>query len=179
MEKNIDVVLFTQEEIQAKVKEMAVKISSEYKDKSIICVGLLKGAFVFTSDLCRHLTVPYQVDFMAVSSYGSSTESSGNVKIKKDIDIDPKGKHVLIIEDLIDTGNTLHWIQKHITSKDCASVKIVCLLDKTSRRTSPVKVDYIGWEIPDEFVIGYGMDFSENYRALPFVGVLKREAYAK
>jgi len=176
---NIDKVLFTEQAIQGRVRELAAQISKEYAGKSILCVGLLKGAFVFTSDLTRYLTVPYQIDFMAVSSYGHGTTSSGSVKLKKDLDIDPRGKHILVIEDLIDTGNTLAWMLKHLASKDCASVKLCCLLDKKSRRTTAVNVDFCGWECPDEFVIGYGMDFAEEYRALPFVGVLKREAYAK
>eukprot|EP00823_Brevimastigomonas_motovehiculus_P006220 TRINITY_DN504_c0_g1_i1.p1 TRINITY_DN504_c0_g1~~TRINITY_DN504_c0_g1_i1.p1 ORF type:complete len:227 (+),score=53.53 TRINITY_DN504_c0_g1_i1:62-742(+) len=173
--EQISQILFTSDEIQTTVKRMAAQISKDYEGKSIICVGLLKGAFMFMSDLCRHLTVPYCIDFMTVSSYGKAKVSSGSVKIKKDVDIDPAGQHILIVEDLIDTGLTLAWISKHLASKNCASVKIACLLDKPARRASScaVKVDYAGHQIPDLFVVGYGMDNVEEYRCIPFVGVLK------
>jgi len=175
--KNIGKVMFTEKQIKEKVVELAATISKKYAGKKILAVGLLSGAFVFVADLLRNLTVPYEVDFVTVSSYGHGTQSSGSVKLKKDLSIDPKDRHVLVIEDLIDTGNTLAWLKNHLKTKECASVEIVCLLDKTSRRTADVHVDYIGYQIPDEFVIGYGMDFADEYRCLPFVGVLKPEAY--
>lgn len=179
---HIKQVLFSEAAIKAKTAELAKAISKEYSGKEVLCVGLLKGAVVFLTDLVRQLEVPYQIDFLTVSSYGHSTTSSGSVKLKKDLDIDPKGRHVLIIEDLIDTGTTLAWIKHHLASKECASVKLCTLLDKSSRRTAALKdmkIDFCGWTCPDEFVVGYGMDFSENYRCLPFVGVLKPEVYAK
>ncbi len=178
---HIKEVLFSQEAISKRVAEMAAQISADYAGKEVICVGLLKGAFVFLSDICRQLSVPNVIDFLTVSSYGHSTTTSGSVKLKKDLDVDPRGKHIIIIEDLIDTGTTLAWIQKHLSSKDCASVKLCTLLDKKSRRTPSLnlKIDYVGFECPDEFVIGYGMDFNEHYRCLPFVGVLKPSVYAK
>jgi hypoxanthine phosphoribosyltransferase len=174
---NIKCVLFEEEEIQRKVKQLAQLISREYAGKKVLCVGLLTGCFVFLSDLLRSFTIPYQVDFMVVSSYGNSTTSSGSVKLKKDMSIDPAGRDILIIEDLIDTGNTLLWIKEHLKNKHCNSVRICCLLDKKARRTAPVAVDYIGFECPDEFVIGYGMDFKDEYRCLPWIGVLKPQAY--
>jgi len=177
--KNIKHILFSEEQIQEKVRELASTISKHYAGKKILCVGLLTGAFVFVSDLLRHLTVPYEVDFMVVSSYGKGTETTGSVKLKKDLSIDPQGRHVLIIEDLIDTGHTLAWIKDHLRMKKCASVEIVCLLDKKARRTCAVEVDYVGFICPDEFVIGYGMDFADEYRCLPWVGVLKPSAYVK
>jgi len=174
---HIKSVLFSDVQISKRVVEMGHKISKDYEGKQLLCVGLLKGAFVFLGELCRHITVPYLIDFMVVSSYGAGTATTGSVKLKKDVDIDPRGRHVLIVEDLIDTGTTLAWILKHLSSKDCASVRLCTLLDKKSRRTAAINVDYSGFECPDEFVIGYGMDFNEQYRCLPFVGILKPEVY--
>lgn len=134
---------------------------------------------VFLADLLRQFTIPYKVDFMVVSSYGSETTSSGSIRLRKDMALDPSGKDLLIIEDLIDTGNTLQWILNHLKGKGCASIKICCLLDKKERRTTPVAVDYVGFECPDEFIVGYGMDYAEDYRCLPFIGVLKTEAFTK
>jgi hypoxanthine phosphoribosyltransferase len=143
----------------------------------LIVVGLLKGAFVFVSDLLRDLRVSHKIDFMVVSSYHGTT--SGNLVLKQDLSLDPDGKHVLVIEDLIDTGKTLKFMKEHLLTKNPKSVKIACLLDKTERREVDVHVDYVGWKCPDEFVVGYGMDFDNEYRCMPFVGVLKPEAYAR
>jgi hypoxanthine phosphoribosyltransferase len=140
-------------------------------------VGLLKGAFVFVSDLLRDLRVSHKVDFMVVSSYSGTT--SGNLVLKQDLGLDPDGKHVLVVEDLIDTGKTLKFMKEHLQTKNPKSVRIACLLDKTERREVDVHVDYVGWTCPDEFVVGYGMDFDNEYRCMPFVGVLKPEAYAR
>jgi len=158
-------------------RELAAEISRDYAGRKVLCVGLLTGCFVFLSDLLRSLLVAYEVDFMVVSSYGSGTTSSGSVKMKKDMSIDPKGRDVLIIEDLIDTGKTLEWIVAHLKTKGVESVRLCCLLDKKERRTANVHVDYVGFTCPDEFVVGYGMDFAEQYRCLPFVGVLAPHAY--
>jgi len=175
---NMKEVLFTEDVIQAKVKEMAALISRDYAGKKILAVGLLKGAFIFLADLLRHMTVPYVTDFMSVSSY-SGTSSTGSIKLKKDVDIDPTGLHVLVVEDLIDTGNTLHWIKHHFEGKQVASVRIACLLNKkVQHRNNHVHVDYVGFDCPDVFVVGYGMDFDHEYRCLPYVGVLKPAAYA-
>eukprot|EP00942_MAST-04A_sp_MAST-4A-sp1_P001597 g1597.t1 len=160
-------ILFTEEMIEKRITEMAAQISKDYEGEEILIVGLLKGAILFVADLVRKLTVPSSINFIIASSYGHGVN----------IDVDPKGKHVLIVEDLIDTGNTLAWVKKHFESKEVASFKLCCLLDKKARRTANVDVDYVGFDCPDEFVVGYGMDFAEHYRTLPFVGVLKPEAY--
>jgi hypoxanthine phosphoribosyltransferase len=175
---NIEKVLFTESQIQQRVRCLAQQISQDFAGKELIVCGLLKGAFLFVADLSRYLTVRNKIDFIVASSYGDGTTSSGSVKLKKDIDIDPKGRHVIIVEDLIDTGTTLAWVKQHFISKEVASLKICCLLNKVERRVCNVPVDYCGWECPDEFVVGYGMDYAEDYRTLPFVGVLKRDAYS-
>eukprot|EP00343_Euplotes_focardii_P007536 CAMPEP_0205821340 /NCGR_PEP_ID=MMETSP0206-20130828/6960_1 /ASSEMBLY_ACC=CAM_ASM_000279 /TAXON_ID=36767 /ORGANISM="Euplotes focardii, Strain TN1" /LENGTH=277 /DNA_ID=CAMNT_0053116751 /DNA_START=23 /DNA_END=856 /DNA_ORIENTATION=+ len=177
---NIESILFSEAMIRTKVSEMAAQISKDYQGKGpILVVGLLNGSFMFAADILREITVPYELDFMVVSSYGKGTQSSGSIKLKKDLSIDPAGRHVLIVEDLIDTGKTLAWIREHLSSKKCLSVAIATLLDKHSRRTANVDVKYVGYPCPDYFVVGYGMDFADQYRCLPFVGVLKPEAYAE
>eukprot|EP00474_Spongospora_subterranea_P011018 CRZ11476.1 hypothetical protein [Spongospora subterranea] len=173
--RNLDKVLWTGAEIQSRVKQMAIQISQDYVGEKIIAIGLLNGAVLFASDLLRHLTIAYELDFMALSSY-HGTNSTGNVLLKKDISIDTEGRHVLIIEDLIDTGATLLWLQNHLAHKKAKSIRIACLLDKKVKRVSDVNVDYIGWECPDEFVVGYGMDLDREYRCLPFIGVLNPNA---
>jgi hypoxanthine phosphoribosyltransferase len=179
---NIESVLFSEEQIAQRVTELAAEISKDYakvaESSPVLCVGLLNGAFIFAADIMRKLQVPYETDFIVASSYGKAATSSGSIKLKKDMSIDPFGRHVLIIEDLIDSGNTLAWIVNHMKSKGCASVKLCTLLDKAPRRTVDVPLDYVGWVVPDEFIIGYGMDFAEQYRCLPFVGVLKKSAYS-
>jgi len=172
-------ILISEEEIQAKVKELGVEISAFYGDKPILVLGILKGAIVFMSDLIRHITCPLEMDFMAVSSYGSSTESSGVVRILKDLDGSIEGKHVLIIEDIIDSGLTLNYLIENLKSRGPASLKIVTLLNKPSRRKVNIQADFNGFTIPDEFVVGYGLDFAERYRNLPYICVLKPEAYQK
>jgi len=173
--KNILSVLWTEAQIRETVAKMAKEISEYYNTVApgevILCVGLLKGAFLFVSDLLRQLTIPYEVEFMVVSSYGSGTKS-GVLKLKKDVGIDPAGRHVLLLEDLIDTGTTLLWIQHHLATKKIKTVKMACFLNKTERRRVHVDVDWVGHLCPDQFVVGYGMDFNEEYRCLPFIGVL-------
>lgn len=176
--KNIDFVMFTEEQIKAKVRELGAKITEDYKGKKPVMVGLLTGAFVFYADLLRTVALQYEVDFMVVSSYGSATTTSGSIKMKKDMSIDPHGRDILIIEDLIDTGHTLKWLLQHFALKGANSVNICCLLDKKSRRSVQVDVKYVGFECPDYFIVGYGMDFANEYRCLPFIAVLKPEAYA-
>lgn len=165
-------VLFTEEQINAKVSELARILSNNYKGKKVLCVGLMNGCVMFLTHLLKQVTFKYKLDCMVVSSYGSETVSSGSVKIKKDLSIDPTGYDVLIIEDLIDTGITLDWIKKYLLTKGCNSVSICCLLDKKERRVVNVEVDYVGFDCPNEFVVGYGMDFNDEYRCLPFVGCL-------
>lgn len=172
-QKNITKVLFTEEQIDKRVRELANEINTKYNGKKLLCVGLLNGAFVFVANLLKHLNIQYEVDFMVVSSYGSGTVSSGSPKLKKDMSINPHNRHILIIEDIVDTGTTLAWLQEHLNNKHCASVDVCCLLDKKVARTSEVKLDYIGFECGNEFVVGYGMDFNNEYRCLPYIAVLK------
>ena len=165
-------VLVSKEEIQRKTRELAERISRDYEGEELLLVGVLKGGFVFLADLCREITIPVSIDFISVSSYGNSTVSSGVVRILKDIDYDITGKHILIVEDLIDTGLTLTYLKDLFAAKHCASVKLCTILDKPSRRKVPLEIDYKGIEIPDEFVIGYGLDYAEKYRNLPDVCVM-------
>lgn len=168
-------VLVSKEEIQRKTRELAERISRDYEGEELLLVGVLKGGFVFLADLCREITIPVSIDFISVSSYGNSTVSSGVVRILKDIDYDITGKHILIVEDLIDTGLTLTYLKDLFAAKHCASVKLCTILDKPSRRKVPLEIDYKGIEIPDEFVIGYGLDYAEKYRNLPDVCVMAEE----
>ncbi|MEX1377380.1 MAG: hypoxanthine phosphoribosyltransferase [Eubacteriales bacterium] len=178
MNNDVKKVLITEEEIQVKVKEMAKKISEDYKDKHLLMICILKGAIMFYSDLARYLTIPVAMDFMAVSSYGKSTKSSGEVRILKDLSIPAEGLDILIVEDILDSGNTLNYIKNILEDRKPSSLKICTLLDKPERREQPIDVDYKGFEIPDEFVIGYGLDFAEKYRNLPYIGVLKERVYS-
>ncbi|MDN5331863.1 MAG: hypoxanthine phosphoribosyltransferase [Tepidanaerobacteraceae bacterium] len=177
MLEDIKEILITEEEIKNKLKELGEKITEDYRDKKdVLLVGVLKGAVLFIADLIRHINLPVQVDFMAVSSYGASTESSGVVRILKDLDENIEGKNILIVEDIIDSGLTLSYLYNILKSRKPASIKICALLDKPSRRKVNIKVDYLGFEIPDHFVVGYGLDYNEKYRNLPFIGILKDEA---
>lgn len=164
--------LLTTEQIQAKVRELGEQISRDYAGEELLVVGILKGAFVFCADLLRTITVPCKVDFMAVSSYGQSTESSGVIKIMKDLDSSVEGRHVLLVEDIVDSGLTLRYLREHLEHQHAASVKVCVLLDKPSRRKTEVAVDYRGFGIPDEFIVGYGIDYAENYRHLPYIGMI-------
>ncbi len=178
MHKDCERILISEAEINAMVKSIAAKINEDYKGKNLLLVGLLKGSVVFMADLMKELTVDVKIDFMCVSSYGTSTESSGRVNIIKDVSQPVEGLDVLIVEDIIDSGNTLSFILKYFKAKGVNSVKICTLLSKPDRRVVEIPVDYMGAEIPDEFVIGYGLDFAENYRNLPYVGILKRSVYS-
>lgn len=166
-------VLVSKDELNAKTQELARRISEDYEGKDLLLVGVLKGGFMFLADLCRYITIPVSIDFISVSSYGNSTVSSGVVRILKDIDYDITGKHVLIVEDLIDTGLTLTYLKDLFAAKHCASVKVCTILDKPSRRKVHLEVDYQGIIIPDKFVIGYGLDYAEKYRNLPDVCVVE------
>ena len=179
MFNDVKKILITEEEIQAKVKELAAQISTEYKDKHLLMICILKGAIMFYSDLARNITIPMAMDFMAVSSYGKSTKSSGEVRILKDLDMTAEGLDILIVEDILDSGNTLNYIKNILEDRKPASLKIITLLDKPERREKPIVVDYVGFEIPDEFVIGYGLDYAEKYRNLPYIGVLREEVYSQ
>ena len=177
MEENIEKVLLTEEQIQAKVLELAKILSQEYADKDPVFVGVLKGVVMFFGDMVKRINIPCQIDFMWISSYEGTTSSC--MQVKRDVSADLKGRHVVILEDIFDTGNSLEFTYHHLMSKKPASLKICTLLDKPERRnpTVTVKPDYTGFVIPNEFVVGYGLDFDEHYRNLPYVGVLKPEAY--
>ena len=171
-------VLYSAEDIKSAVSRLGKEISEHYKGKDLVVVGLLRGAFMFQADLVRHITVPHEVDFMMLGSYSGT--KSHNVKISCDMRIDPYQKHILIVEDLIDTGGTLAWLQKHLETKNALSVKLCTLLDKkTKNRTKNVKVDYVGFECPDYWIVGYGMDYNQHYRSLPCIGVLDPKIYQK
>ncbi|MCR4426816.1 MAG: hypoxanthine phosphoribosyltransferase [Firmicutes bacterium] len=170
---DIQEVIVSKEQIDEKVGALGRQISQDYEGSELLLVCILKGALVFTADLMRSITVPIHTDFMAVTSYGAATRSSGVVKIVKDLDIPIEGKHVLIVEDIIDTGLTLNYLLSNLRSRKPASVRVCTLLDKPERREVPITPDYNGFSIPDRFVVGYGLDYREKYRNLPFVGVLK------
>lgn len=174
---DIDQVLIDEETLQAKIAELGALLNQTYAGQEIMLIGVLKGAIMFMVDLVRHLTIPVTIDFMAISSYGASTESSGVVRILKDLDLSIEGKHVLIVEDIVDSGLTLSYLADYLRKRNPASLQICALLNKPERRTSDVKIDYLGFDIPDKFVVGYGLDFAELYRNLPFIGVLKPEKY--
>ncbi|MGB9612835.1 MAG: hypoxanthine phosphoribosyltransferase [Candidatus Margulisiibacteriota bacterium] len=165
-------VLISTTKLRKKVAELAREISKDYRGKDLVLIGILKGAFVFLSDLVRNLTIPVSIDFIQVASYGASTTSSGVIKIKKDIDLPIVDKEVLIVEDIVDYGYTMDYLLKFIGNKKPKRVKICALLDKPSRRRVEVPIDYKGFVVPDKFVVGYGLDFNEKYRNLPYVGYL-------
>ena len=170
-------VLLTAEEIQKRVAELGAQISRDYEGKNLVMVSVLKGSVVFMADLMRAVTVPAEIDFMCVSSYGSGTRTSGQVQILKDIGQDLTGKDLLIVEDILDSGVTLSYLSKLLWARNPNSIRLCTLLDKPDRRQAEVQVDYTGFVIPDEFVIGYGVDYAERYRNLPFIGTLKPEVY--
>ena len=174
---DIDHILVTSEQIQEATARMGEQLSREYAGKDLMLIGVLKGAIMFIVDLSRAIRVPLTMDFMAVASYGASTQTSGIVRILKDLDTSIEGKHVLIVEDIIDSGLTLNYILETLQTRNPASVRVCALLSKPARRRVDVPVDYICFEIPDDFVVGYGLDYNQIYRNLPFVGVLKPELY--
>ena len=178
MERNIEKILLTEEQIQARITELGEILTKDYMDKNPIVVGVMKGVVVFYADMIRKIKTPCQMEFMWISSY-AGTESTGNMIVRRDVSSDIKGRHVLVLEDIFDTGNSLDYTVKHLLAKEPASVKVCTLLDKPERRNPNItlKPDYIGFTIPNEFVVGYGLDFNENYRNLPYVGILKPEAY--
>lgn len=169
--------LLSSEQIAAKVTELGGRISRDYKDKNLIVIGILKGAIVFLSDLIRQIEIPLYLDFMAVSSYGSSTESSGVVRILKDLDKSIENKDVLIVEDIVDSGLTIKYLMENLEARNPNSVKVCTLLDKPARRKTQVLIHYNGFVIPDEFAVGYGLDYNDKYRNLPGIYVLKKEIY--
>lgn len=178
MEKDILKVLVTEEELKSKVAELGKQISDDYRGKKPIFVGVLKGCFIFMADLLRNVDILCDMDFMAVSSYGSGTSTTGAVKINKDLSRDIEGKDVIIVEDILDSGVTLSYLKNYLSCRNPASIKIVTLLDKPARRKADIVADYFGFNVPDEFVVGYGLDYAEFYRNLPYIGVLKPEVYS-
>ncbi|HHW07295.1 MAG TPA: hypoxanthine phosphoribosyltransferase [Clostridia bacterium] len=177
MLNDIETILISREELEAKVKELGRRISADYAGQELLIVCILKGAVIFCADLVRHITIPVTLDFMAVSSYGDATQSSGAVMILKDLETNIAGKHVLIVEDIVDTGLTLKYLVENLKARHPLSVKVCTLLDKPERRKVDVQVDYNGFVIPDAFVVGYGLDYAEKYRHLPSVCILKPEMY--
>jgi hypoxanthine phosphoribosyltransferase len=171
---DIQEILFDEQTIIEKVRELAARISRDYAGKELVLISVLKGAAVFTADLMRHITVPVMVDYVQAASYGASTTSTRNIIIKKDIEADISGKHVLLADTIVDTGETMDCLLKRIGGKGPASLKTVALLDKRSCRLVDVKIDYVGFEIPDKFVVGYGMDCEEKYRNLPSIAVVTK-----
>lgn len=179
LEEDIAQVLLTNQEIAGRVAELGAQISRDYAGKDLLLVCILKGANMFLADLVRHITIPLSYDFVAVSSYGADTKSSGVVRILKDLDESAESKHVLVVEDIVDTGLTLRlsYLLENLRSRRAASVKVCTLLDKPARRRVDVPVDYFGFKVEDQFVVGYGMDYQGKYRSLPYIGILKPEIY--
>lgn len=171
LQDDVKEILLSEQQLKEIVARLGREITEEYKDKNLLMIGILKGCVVFMSDLMREIDLKCRIDFMAVSSYGSGTQSSGNVKIIKDLDIDLEGYDVLLVEDILDSGNTLSYVRALLATRGAKSVKICTLLDKPARRTADITADFVGTEIGDEFVIGYGLDFNEKYRNLPYLGV--------
>ncbi len=180
MERDIEKILLTQEQIQAKIQELGEILTKEYEGKDPVIVGVLKGVVMFYADMVRHIKTPAQMDFMWISSYAGAN-STGKMLVRQDVTADIKGRHVLILEDIFDTGNSLDFTVKHLKSKEPASLKICTLLDKPERRKEGItlQADYVGFTIPNAFVVGYGLDYNEHYRNLPYIGILKPEVYEK
>ena len=172
LERAVSHVLIDDEQLQRRIAELGEEVSADYEGRDLLLVGVLKGAVFFMSDLMRHLTIPCEIDFMAISSYGAQTDSSGVVRILKDLDINIEGRDVLVVEDIIDSGLTLSYLMRNLEAREPASLAVCALLTKPERREIDVPVRYVGFEIPNRFVIGYGLDFAERYRNLPYVGVL-------
>ena len=177
-EPDIEKVLVSEQDIQAKLAEMGAQITADYEGKQLLLIGVLKGAFVVMADLSRAIRLPLEFDFMAVSSYGMATKTSGVVRIIKDLDHDLEGMDVLLVEDIVDSGLTLKYLLKNLSQRKPASLEVAALLRKEGIQKVPLDLRYIGFDIPNEFVVGYGLDYAERYRNLPFIGTLKPEAYA-
>jgi hypoxanthine phosphoribosyltransferase len=177
MHNDIQRILYSEEQIKGRVRELAAEISRDYKGGELLTVGILKGAVVFYSDLVREMDLPVTLDFMVLSSYGASSVSTGVVRIQYDLEQDISGKDVLIVEDIVDSGLTLHYLTKTLASRNPRSLRVACLFDKPSRRKTDFKPNYVGFEVPDVFIVGYGLDYAEKYRNLKYIGELKEEIY--
>mgnify|MGYP001037650389 FL=1 len=176
-DNDIQEVLFSEEQLKNRVQEIAQQITADYQGKEIMLISVLRGSFVFMADLCRAIDLPCTLDFMAVSSYGKGTKSSGQVQITKDLSEDITDRHIIVVEDILDSGNTLSYLLKILENRHPASIRLCTLLDKPERRVKPVEVHYSGFTIPDAFVVGYGLDYAEKYRNLPYIGILKPRVY--
>ena len=176
-DNDIQEVLFSEEQLKNRVQEIARQITADYQGKEIMLISVLRGSFVFMADLCRAIDLPCTLDFMAVSSYGKGTKFSGQVQITKDLSADNTDRHIIVVEDILDSGNTLSYLLKILENRHPASIRLCTLLDKPDRRVKPVEVHYSGFTIPDAFVVGYGLDYAEKYRNLPYIGILKPRVY--
>ena len=177
LEQDIQEILFTEGQLKKRVDEIARQIEADYAGKEIMLISVLRGSFIFMADLCRAIRLPCTLDFMSVSSYGTGTTSSGQVQITKDLSEDITGRHIIVVEDILDSGNTLSYLLNILEHRHPASVRLCTLLDKPDRRTKPVDLHYRGFTLPDAFVVGYGLDYAEKYRNLPYIGILKPEVY--
>ncbi|MGM9537709.1 MAG: hypoxanthine phosphoribosyltransferase [Candidatus Onthomonas sp.] len=180
MDQDILEILYSEEELKRRVAVLGAQISRDYADKdNVVLVGILRGSYIFMADLSRSITIPCRIDFMAASSYGKGTSSSGQIEIKKDLSDPIQNAHVILVEDILDSGNTLDYLTKILSARNPASIRICTLLDKPERRVKPITADYYGFLVPDAFVVGYGLDYAEKYRNLPYIGILKPEVYEK
>ena len=175
---DVEEILFTEKQLAEITQKIGAQINEDYKDKNLLLVSVLKGSLVFMADLMRQIDIPCAIDFLAVSSYGNSTTSSGEVRILKDLDQSLEGKDILVVEDILDSGNTLSFLLKNLSARKPASIRLCTLLDKPERRKAPIKADYVGAEVEDKFIVGYGLDYAEKYRNLPYIGILKPEIYS-
>ncbi|OUN24773.1 hypoxanthine phosphoribosyltransferase [Pseudoflavonifractor sp. An85] len=177
MHEHVESILYSEEQLRERVKELGAQITADYAGKEPVLASVLRGSYIFMADLTRAIDLPVTVDFMAVSSYGAGTKSSGQVEIKKDLSDSIEGRDLIIVEDILDSGNTLYYLMEILKARKPASIRICTLMDKPERRTQPIVADYVGFEIPDAFVVGYGLDYAEKYRNLPYVGILKPSVY--
>ncbi|MDO8987922.1 MAG: hypoxanthine phosphoribosyltransferase [Coriobacteriia bacterium] len=178
MHPDLETIVLTEAQITERIRDLGEQISADYGDEPVLLIAVLRGAALFVADLARAIDSPVEIDFMAVSSYGSSTKSSGVVRIIKDLDETIEGRHVLVVEDILDTGLTLKYLLKNLASRGPASLEVVTLLSKEGKQRVPISCKYIGFDVPDEFVVGYGLDYAERYRNLPYIGILKSEIYS-
>ena len=179
MHQDVEHILYTEEELRSRVKDLGAQITADYAGKQPMLISILRGSYIFMADLTRAIHLPVTVDFMAVSSYGAGTVSSGQVEIKKDLSDTIEGRDLIIVEDILDSGNTLHYLMEVLQARKPASIRLCTLMDKPERRTKPITADYVGFTIPDAFIVGYGLDYDERYRNLPYVGILKHSVYEK
>ena len=177
MHEHVESILYREEQLRQRVKELGAQITADYAGKEPVLASVLRGSYIFMADLTRAIDLPVTVDFMAVSSYGAGTKSSGQVEIKKDLSDSIEGRDLIIVEDILDSGNTLFYLMEILKARKPASIRICTLMDKPDRRTQPIVADYVGFTIPDAFVVGYGLDYDEKYRNLPYVGILKPSVY--